>query len=102
VPWQLKVALMQYKELLRTDEKSSTLARSKDRRRAARNSQSSPHLIPLLRNPATVEVPAPLLGDADMPLSDDDLAPARGVIFAVALSLPLWAGISGIVWAVSR
>ncbi len=93
---------MQYKELLRTDEKPSTLARSKDRRRAGRTSQSSPHLIPLLRNPATVEVPAPLLGDADIPFSGDDLAPAKGVIFAVALSLPLWAGIAGVVWAVSR
>ncbi len=98
----LKVVLMQYKELLRTDEKPSTLARSKDRRRAGRNAQGSPHLIPLLRNPTTVEAPAPLQVDADMPFPDDDLAPAKGVLFALALSLPLWAGIAGIVWAVSR
>ncbi len=93
---------MQYKELLRTGEKPSTLPGSKDRRRAGRNGQGSPHLIPLMRNPATVEAPAPLLSNADAPFPDDNLDPARGVLFAVALSLPLWTGIAGIVWAVSR
>ncbi len=93
---------MRYKELFRTGEQASTLAGTKSRRRPGRNDQVSPHLIPLLRNPATTGIPTPLPDEADTSPLEDDLAAAKGIMFGLAMSVPLWAGIGGIMWTVLR
>ena len=79
-----------------------TGSKIKGRRRPGRNDQASPHLIALLRSPATADIPMPPSGELDTPPLGDDLMPARGIIFGLALSVPLWAGIAGVVWAVLR
>ena len=89
---------MRLKEPLHAPEQAYTPAGAKARRRLGRNDQVSPHLIPLLRNAATVDVPALLPGEAGVLSLDDDLAPMRGIIFGVVLSVPLWTGIAGVVW----
>ena len=60
-----------------------------DRRRPARPDSVSPHLIPLLRNPAGDTAPPP---DPEEATADyhDDLGPARGILVGIALSVPLW------------
>ncbi len=93
---------MRFTELLQTAEQVSPPAEIKSRRRPGRNDQASPHLIPLLRSPATADIPMPPFGELDTPPLGDDLAPVRGIIFGLALSVPLWAGIAGVVWAVLR
>ena len=93
---------MRFKELLRTIEQTPTPAVIRGRRRPGRNDQVSPHLIPLLRNPGTVDSPDLLLGDVEaLPLSDD-LMPIRGVMFSLALSVPLWTVIAGVIWVMLR
>ncbi len=72
-------------------------AASKDRRRPGRPDHANPHLIPLLRTTETEAAAAP--GTADE-LPENTLAPVQGLIFGLALSVPLWAAIGGIVWAV--
>jgi len=71
-----------------------------ERRRAGRIEQISPNLIPLLRNPVPEGEVARLLREEaafDAPLDVDfqeespALAPARGIIAAALISIPLWA-----------
>lgn len=71
----------------------------KDRRRPGRPDQVSPSLVPLLRTPSVIEA-APASEMADGPPLDDALAPARGIAIGLVLSVPLWAAIGGVVWAV--
>ncbi len=93
---------MRFKELLQTAEQASTPAEIKDRRRLGRNDQVNPYLIPLLRDPTAVDIPAPPPCETEaLPLSDQ-LAPARGIAFGLVLSVPLWAVVAGAVWAVLR
>jgi len=69
---------------------------TRDRRRPGRPENVSPHLIPLLRNAASVEI-AP----DDAPASDraqDDLGPVRGIIAGLVLAVPLWSLIALAVW----
>jgi len=73
-----------------------------DRRRPKRLNQISPELVPLLRDPAAAKLSAPLLGEMNVPSYDDDLAPARGIGIGLVLSVPVWAIISGLVWAIFR
>jgi hypothetical protein len=73
-------------------------AASKDRRRPDRPNQISPHLLPLLRTSEIGDAAAS--GTADGLLFDDGLAPAKGIAVGLLLSVPLWAVIGGIVWAV--
>jgi hypothetical protein len=70
-----------------------------DRRRPGRREDVSPHLLPLLRNPASVEIP-PDEGSASLPPRDDRAA-AKGLLMALLLAIPLWCLIGlGIWWAV--
>jgi hypothetical protein len=67
-----------------------------DRRRPGRPENISPHLIPLLRNAASVELPPD-----DAPAADrtrDDLGPAKGIIAGLGLAIPLWGLIALGVW----
>jgi len=73
-----------------------------DRRRPKRLNRVSPELVPLLREPAAAKLSAPLLGEMNVPSYDDDLAPARGIGIGLVLSVPVWAIISGLVWAMFR
>ena len=59
-------------------------------------------LVPLLHSPATADIREPLLGKADAQFTEDDLACVKGIMFAVALSMPLWAGIGALVWVAVR
>ena len=94
---------MQFQEPMQVIEQASTPAATKDRRRPGRNDQASPHLIALLRNPETANISTPLPGTVDAPpLGGDDLAPARGIIVGLVLSVPLWASIVGIIRAALR
>ncbi len=93
---------MRFKELLHAPDQASTSVGAEARRRLGRNDQVSPHLIPLLRNPTTVNIPAPIPGETDISPLGDDLAPMRGIMFGVVLSAPLWAVIAGVVWVVLR
>lgn len=71
---------------------------SKDRRRPGRPDHASPHLIPLLRV-SEVEAAAAFDAADELPF-EDALAPAQGIALGLAVSVPLWAIIGGIVWAV--
>lgn len=71
---------------------------AKDRRRPGRSDQVSPHLVPLLRTFEAEAAPVPATADG-LPF-EDALAPAKGIAVGLALSVPLWAAIGGIVWAV--
>lgn len=66
-----------------------------DRRRPGRT-EISPDLLPLLRNPAGVEIPpddSHVRGDAG-----DDLGAAKGLAFGVLLAVPLWCLIAAAIW----
>ena len=73
-------------------------AAAKDRRRPGRPDQASPHLIPLLRTADIEAAAASGIGD-ELPF-EDALAPAKGIAVGLLLSVPVWAVIGGIVWAV--
>ena len=92
---------MRFKELLQAAEQVPTPAQVKDRRRLGRSDHVDPHLIPLLRNPATknIATPSPDEVNASPPL-EDDLTPIQGIIFGVVSSVPLWAVIVGVAWVV--
>jgi len=73
---------------------------SKDRRRPGRHDQASPHLIPLLRTSEIEAAAASDTGD-ELPF-EDALAPAKGIAVGLLLSVPVWAAIGKIVWAVLK
>ncbi len=91
---------MRFKELLRTAEQVPTPTRVKDRRRPGRSDHVDPHLIPLLRNPATMNISAPLPGEVNAPPLEDNLTPIQGITFDIVSSVPLWAVIVGVAWVV--
>src|SRR6185437_13990826 len=70
-----------------------------DRRRPGRPETVSPELIPLLRDPASVEVPE---HDAHLHaprnVRRDDMGPARGLAVALLLALPFWCVVIGLWW----
>ena len=72
------------------------------RRRPGRTEQVNPHLIPLLRSPATMEIPAPLSTAEDARLFGDDLSAARGIGIGLVLAVPAWAAIGWVAWALLR
>lgn len=82
-------------ELVRARTASAT---PKDHRRPGRPDQVSPNLVPLLRTSPVIEA-VPAFEGADGPV-DDALTPARGIAVGLVLSVPLWAVIGGVVWAV--
>lgn len=98
--------MQRFKELLRQAKQASPPAITKDRRRPGRDDQVSPHLIPLLRNPAAVDIPAPVPDTLETSAFGDDLAHLKGLPLSLAVSLvlgvPFWAWIAGIVRAVLR
>ena len=73
-------------------------AASKDRRRPGRPDNASPQLIPLLRT-AEVEAAA-ASGATDERPFENALHPIQGIVVGLAVSVPLWAVIGGIAWAV--
>ena len=75
------------------------LSASKDRRRPGRTDHASPQLIPLLRT-SEIEATAGTPGTAEELPFEDALAPAKGIAVGLLLSVPMWAAIGGIVWAV--
>ena len=95
---------MSLKELLPAAEHVSALLASDviETRRPGRLTKVSPDLVLLLRSPATVDIRKPSLGEADARLIEDNLAPIKGIMFAVALCVLFWAGISALVWAALR
>lgn len=74
-------------------------AAPKDRRRPGRPDQVSANLVPLLRASPMIEAAA-AFERADGPGIEDALTPARGIAVGLVLSVPLWAVIGGVVWAV--
>ena len=68
---------------------------SPDRRRAGRRIDVCPELIPLLRGSGRDSLPD--LGDNE---NSDELAAARGILFAAFVSVILWALITLTVWVV--
>ena len=71
------------------DEVKNTAPVLRDRRRPGRLDDVSPELIPLLRHPDDLEP------------DRDDARPATGIVIAVMLSVPLWAGMALLVrWIV--
>ncbi len=91
---------MRFQELLRPPEQGTVRDEFKNRRRSGRDDQVRLHLILLLRNPATVDIPALLPGKTVAPPQGEDQAFINGLVLALAVSLPLWAGIIGVVRAV--
>ncbi len=73
-------------------------AASKNRRRPDRPDQVNRHLIPLLRTAQNEAAAAFDTGD-ELPF-EDALAPAKGITVGLLLSVPVWAVIGSIVWAV--
>jgi hypothetical protein len=73
-----------------------------ERRRAGRR-PAAQELLPLLRAPAEgEEVPEDLLSllknAGELPIHVDPIAPARGIAIGVALSVPIWSAIGGLVY----
>ena len=68
----------------------------RDRRRPGRVNYTEPALIELLRRPASGPSGE---GAYD---SGDRLAPARGIVFAIALAVPLWCALGAAIWLVVR
>lgn len=68
-----------------------------DRRRPGRPEHVSPHLIPLLRNASTVEIPPEPIPAADAG-NRDDLGSAKGILVGLGLAIPLWGLIGLCVW----
>ena len=96
---------MSLKELLPAAEQGpapSVSTALKTRRRPGRRDQVSPDLVPLLRSPTTADICEPSLGEADAQFIEDNLASVKGIMFALVLSVPLWAGIVFAVWSVIR
>ncbi len=87
-------------QAIKPDPVRAPAAAPKDRRRPDRSDQVSPNLLPLLRSAPVTETPPAVGGSEDMAPFDDALAPAKGIAVGLALSVPLWAAIGGIVWAV--
>ena len=79
---------MYFKELPQAIGQISTLTRIKTRRRPGRKIQVNPHLIPLLRSPTTMDIPAPI-AEVDVPSLKYDLAPTKGATFFLLLIMPL-------------
>ena len=73
-----------------------------DRRRSGRPDQVSPHLIPLLRDAGSADVPPSDMGAEDAPDLAGDLAPIVGIIIALVLSAALWAVLVGAGWWMLR
>ena len=90
---------MHFKEPSQATGHISTLTRIKTHRRPGRKTHVNPHLIPLLRSPTTIDIPAPI-DEVNLPSLNKDEAFARGFIFSMALSVPLWGGIAGVLWGV--
>lgn len=83
-----------------TEPHNTTEASVTDRRRPGRLTDVSPELIPLLRasERESIQIDSPDL-EFDEP---DQVAPARGILSGVALSVPLWVGFAYVVrWLVS-
>ena len=77
-----------------------------DRRRVGRK-PVSPELIPLLRAPGKGdEVPDDLRrlleDEGELPIEADPIASARGIALGVALSVPIWGVIGGVVYALLK
>jgi len=72
------------------------------RRRPGRTEQVSPHLIPLPRSPATVEFAAPQLTAEGAKSFREDLPAACGIGVESLLSVPAWAVIGLVTWALLR
>ena len=68
-----------------------------DRRRPGRLSIVNPHLISLLRRPATALSQPDLAPLRDATEAADDLGAARGILFAVALGILLWVIAAGFI-----
>lgn len=92
---------MQFKESPQATGQVSTLAGIVTHRRPGRKAQVNPHLIPLLRSPTAMDIPAPI-GGVDVPPLKDDLSPIRGVTYSLILSIPLWGGVAGALWEMLR
>ena len=73
-----------------------------DSRRPGRPGQVSPHLIPLLRNPAIVEIPTSPLSTAEVRSFNEDLSMARGFGIGLLLAIPAWSAIGLVTWALLR
>jgi hypothetical protein len=69
------------------------------RRRPGRTDQVSPHLIPLLRSPATVEIAAPQLTAESAKSFREDLPVACGIGVGFLLAVPAWAAVGWVTWA---
>ena len=67
-------------------------------RRLGRLKTAGLDLVPLLRSPATASIRKPSSGKAGPRFIDGGSGLVRGFIFALALSVPLWAGIGALLW----
>ncbi|WP_158743949.1 hypothetical protein [Acidisphaera sp. L21] len=79
---------------------------SAERRRLGR-ADVSPTLIELLRAPAKdADLPEDLRraleDEGELPIEVDPIAPARGIALGVALSVPIWAGIGGLIYTLVK
>jgi hypothetical protein len=77
-----------------TENELTTLA---CRRRPGRLKHVHSSLIPLLRGTAIADaanppadLPEALIPPPRMDVTEDDLSPARGIIFGIVLSVPIW------------
>jgi hypothetical protein len=65
------------------------------RRRPGRIDNVNPSLIPLLRGTVSPDIEDPVAGIPEVPatmdVDEDAMAPVRGIIFGIALSVPIWA-----------
>jgi hypothetical protein len=70
---------------------------AKERRRPGRVNYTQPALIDLLRAP-----PPSASVDKGVNGTDEQLAPARGIVFGIMLAVPLWCALGAAAWLVLR
>ncbi len=72
------------------------------RRRPGRSAHVSQHLLSLLRDPASAEIPAPSPGAVEVQSFREDLPIAKGLGVGLLLSIPAWTAIGLATWAMLR
>ena len=76
---------------------SDVHAQPGERRRAQRRDDVSAALVPLLRSPGALDMSQPEYGE------DDHVGtPMLGILFGIALSVPLWCALGGALHVVFR
>ena len=77
---------------------SALLPADIERRRPGRVENVNPHMIPLLRDTATVDIAENHVDIRRHFPHEDGLTAVKGIVFAVAVCIPFWALLGTLIW----